>query len=143
MNEVLSEQKIKGGIICLLYIDLDNFKQTNDKWGHDVGDKVLKVLADIIRNQLRSVDNIGRVGGDEFAALGVFNDRTEADNLVLRVQQRLQAVSLHIDKQTTINISASVGHAIYDAPPKCADDMLSQADKSMYQIKKANKQGSY
>ena len=143
VNEVLSEQKTKGGIICLLYIDLDNFKQTNDKWGHNVGDKVLKVLADIIRNQLRSVDNIGRVGGDEFAALGIFNDRTEADNLVLRVQQRLQAVSLHIDKQTTINISASVGHAIYDAPPKGADDMLSQADKSMYQIKKANKQGSY
>ena len=141
VKDVLSEQKIKGGVICLLYIDLDNFKQTNDKWGHDVGDKVLKVLADIIRNQLRSDDSIGRIGGDEFVALGIFNDCAEANNLVLRVQRKLQNVNLHIDKQTTINISASVGHVIYDAPPKGANDMLSQADKSMYQMKRANKQG--
>jgi diguanylate cyclase len=141
VNDVLSKQKIEGGVICLLYIDLDNFKQTNDKWGHDIGDKVLKVLADIISNQLRSVDSIGRIGGDEFVALGIFNDRTEASNLVLRVQKKLQNVSLHIDKQTIIRISASVGHVIYESPPKSANDMLSQADKSMYQMKRANKQG--
>jgi diguanylate cyclase (GGDEF)-like protein len=141
VNEILSEQKIKGGVICLLYIDLDNFKQINDKWGHDTGDKVLKVVSDIIRNQLRSIDSIGRVGGDEFAALGIFYDRTEAENLVIRIQKRLQAVSLHIDKQKTVEVSASVGHVIYEEPPKGPEVMLSQADQSMYQIKRASKQG--
>jgi diguanylate cyclase len=128
VNEILSEQKIKGGVICLLYIDLDNFKQINDKWGHDTGDKVLKVVSDIIRNQLRSIDSIGRVGG-------------EAENLVIRIQKRLQAVSLHIDKQKTVEVSASVGHVIYEEPPKGPEVMLSQADQSMYQIKRASKQG--
>lgn len=139
-NEVLSEQKSNGGFICLLYIDLNDFKQINDKWGHDAGDKVLKVVADIIRHQLRSIDSIGRIGGDEFVTLGIFYDRTEAEKLAIRVQERLQAVNLQIDKQTTIEISASVGHVIYDEPPKGADYMLSQADASMYQIKRSNKQ---
>jgi diguanylate cyclase len=141
VNEVLSEQQVKGGVICLLYIDLDNFKQINDKWGHDTGDKVLKVVSGIIRNQLRSIDGIGRVGGDEFVALGIFYDRTEAENLVIRVQERLQAVSLHIDKLKTVEVSASVGHVIYEEPPKGAEVMLSQADQSMYLIKRASKQG--
>jgi diguanylate cyclase len=140
VKEVLFEQKTKGGIICLLYIDLDDFKQINDRWGHDAGDKVLKVVANIIRHQLRSIDSIGRIGGDEFAALGTFYDHGEAENLVIRVKERLQAINLHIDKQTTCKISASVGHVIYDEPPKGADDMLSQADESMYQIKRASKQ---
>jgi diguanylate cyclase (GGDEF)-like protein len=141
VNEVLSTQKTQGGIICLLYIDLDDFKQINDKWGHDAGDKALKIVANIIRHQLRSIDIIGRIGGDEFVALGTFHDRCEAEGLVNRVQQRLQAINLHIDKQTTFKISASVGHVIYDEPLKGADDMLSQADESMYRIKRANKQG--
>jgi diguanylate cyclase (GGDEF)-like protein len=140
VNEILSEQKIKGGVICLLYIDLDNFKQINDKWGHDTGDKVLKVVSDIIRNQLRSIDSIGRVGGDEFVALGIFSDRAKAENLVIRVQDRLQAVSLHIDKHKTVEVSASVGHVIYEEPPKVAEVMLSQADQSMYHIKRTSKQ---
>jgi diguanylate cyclase (GGDEF)-like protein len=140
VDEVLTEQKTKGGIICLLYIDLDNFKQINDKWGHDAGDKVLKVVADVIRHQLRSIDSIGRIGGDEFVASGIFYDHTEAENLATRVQDRLRTVNLRINKQTTINISASVGHVIYDEPPKGADTMLRQADESMYQIKRLNKQ---
>lgn len=140
VNEVLSEQNNKGGVTCLLYIDLDDFKQINDKWGHDAGDKVLKVTADIIRHQLRSVDSIGRIGGDEFVALGIFNDRIEAESLVIRIQGRLKAVNLHINQQTTLEISASVGHVIYDEPPKDAEYMLRQADESMYQIKRSNKQ---
>ena len=78
-------QTKKGGVICLLYIDLDDFKQTNDRWGHGESDKALKVLADIIRNQLRSLDNIGRIGGDECVASCIFNDRKQANNLVLRI----------------------------------------------------------
>jgi diguanylate cyclase (GGDEF)-like protein len=138
-NHVLSEHKIKGGVICLLYIDLNDFKQINDNWGHDAGDKVLTVVTDIIRHQLRSIDNIGRVGGDEFVVLGHFNDRTEAEDLALRVQDRLKTFALNIDKLTTLNISASVGYVIYDKPPAGIDEMLIQADKSMYQTKRSNK----
>lgn len=139
-NEIIGQQELKGGFICLLYIDLNDFKQINDEWGHDVGDKVLKVFADIIRHQLRSKDSIARIGGDEFVTIGIFQNRTEAENLAIRVQKRLQAVNLRIDKLTTIATSASVGHVIYDEPPKGADYMLSQADESMYQIKRSNKQ---
>lgn len=139
-NEVLSEQKTNVGFICLLYIDLNDFKQINDKWGHDAGDKVLKVVADIIRHQLHSIDSIGRIGGDEFVTLSIFHQRSEAENLAIRVRERLQAVNLYIDKQTQIEVSASVGHVIYDEPPKDVDHMLSQADESMYRIKRSNKQ---
>jgi diguanylate cyclase (GGDEF)-like protein len=141
VNEMLAEQKASNGIICLLYIDLYDFKQINDQYGHDVGDKVLKVVADIIRHQLRSVDSVGRVGGDEFVALGVFKERNEAENLASRMQDRLSAINMHIDADKTLIISASVGHVIYDKPPKGAAFMLSQADESMYQSKRLNKQG--
>lgn len=134
-NQVLSEFKQKGGIICLLYIDLNKFKQINDKWGHDVGDKVLKAIANIIRHQLRSTDHVGRVGGDEFVVLGHFDNNTEAEKLALRVKTRLNTVTLNFDEMATLHTSASVGYVIYDKPPAGIDEMLIQADKSMYQTK--------
>ena len=137
---MLSEQRGTGGVICLLYIDLNDFKQINDQWGHDVGDKVLKVVADIIRHQLRSSDSIARVGGDEFVVLGHFNQHNEAENLALRVQARLNTFHLHVNKQTTLDLSASVGYVIFDQPPLSIDDMLIQADESMYQVKRSKKQ---
>ena len=139
-NKIINEQRRKGGFTCLLYIDLDQFKQINDQWGHDVGDKVLKVVADIIRNQVRTNDCIGRLGGDEFVVLGRFRHAGEAENLASRVSSRLRHCQLQIEQHTTLEISASVGFAVYDRPPIGVDDMLDQADKSMYQVKRSSQQ---
>lgn len=139
-NKIIHEQGLKGGYLCLLYIDLDEFKQINDQWGHDVGDRVLKVVADIIRNQLRNHDCIGRLGGDEFVVLGHFQQHNEAENLVSRVSNRLARCHLHIDQQTVVEVSASVGFVVFERPPAGIEDMLNQADKSMYQVKRSTKQ---
>lgn len=136
---LLKEQQNKGGVIGLLYIDLDEFKQINDLWGHDVGDKVLKVIAEIIRYQVRSSDSIGRIGGDEFVVLGHFQRHDEAENIASRVQARLSAFHLQIDSETSIEVSASVGYVIFDQVPDGIEDMLIKADEAMYQTKRGNK----
>ena len=139
-NKMLSEQRTNGGAICLLYIDLNDFKQINDRWGHAIGDKVLKVVADIMRHQLRSKDCIGRVGGDEFVALGHFNLHNEAENLALRIKARLEHFNLQVDTHTNLELSASVGYVIFDTPALSLEQMLKKADESMYLVKNSKKQ---
>jgi len=124
----------------LLYIDLNDFKQINDRWGHAIGDKVLKVVADIMRHQLRSKDCIGRVGGDEFVALGHFNLHNEAENLALRIKARLEHFNLQVDTHTNLELSASVGYVIFDTPALSLEQMLKKADESMYLVKNSKKQ---
>ena len=71
-SDLLAKQKTKGGLVGVLYIDLDDFKAVNDSYGHDIGDKVLEIVANIIRNHVRQSDLVGRVGGDEFVVFGLF-----------------------------------------------------------------------
>ncbi|MEI8647557.1 GGDEF domain-containing protein [Paraglaciecola sp. Hal342] len=59
---MLSEHQANGGVLCLLYIDLDNFKHINDSYGHKAGDEVLQIIAKIIRKQMRDQDAVGRLG---------------------------------------------------------------------------------
>ncbi|MEI8641458.1 GGDEF domain-containing protein [Pseudoalteromonas sp. Hal099] len=62
----------KGGVLCLMYIDLDDFKQINDSYGHAVGDDALCNVARCLKSSVRSSDAVGRLGGDEFVVLAHF-----------------------------------------------------------------------
>jgi diguanylate cyclase (GGDEF)-like protein len=136
---ILSEQQIKiakrNNIeMSLLFIDIDNMKLINDKFGHLEGDKALIAIAAVIKNTCRESDIIARIGGDEFVILGVDMCKGSCDNLIGRLQENLNnynAKILHPYK-----LSISFGIVTSDpANPRSIDELINQADKLMYEQK--------
>ncbi len=119
----------------IAFIDLDNFKQVNDRFGHAAGDRLLQLFVDTVRRSLRSIDHIGRLGGDEFAILLPETGGETA----LDVIGRIRAKSLEILRQEGFPITASIGLATY--APSHADNgiQLHHADELMYEAKRQGK----
>jgi diguanylate cyclase (GGDEF)-like protein len=121
---------------CALgYIDIDNFKLINDRYGHKVGDEILKGFVQALNNQLRSYDSLGRLGGDEF--LVIVPDIDE-DNSRL-VFERLQAAGANFSVLTEagkVTIEASIGVALA-RPGQDVDHFLESADSAMYLAKRS------
>ncbi len=136
-NKMLKAHQDNGGILCLLYIDLDNFKQINDCYGHQVGDDVLRILAKIIRKQMRDQDAVGRLGGDEFVGLAKFDGEAQSRALEERLTGRLTNINIHTDSGQ-INVTASVGCVVFSEVQRSVSDMLKQADQAMYKVKQAH-----
>ena len=132
---LISRQAKQGGLIGTLFIDIDNFKSINDTHGHEVGDKVLRIIARIISNQTRQGELVGRLGGDEFVVVGLFDSKKEIDALASRIQERLSNTILQINDTLTIEASASLGYVIIDKPLSITD-ILRKADHKMYQKKR-------
>ena len=124
----------------LVYFDLDNFKQINDKYGHQVGDKALKVFADITTSALRETDILGRVGGDEFILL-LFD--TGFDDATI-FMNRLAETPYHIpvDKEETITLSMSIGKATWDESITTVQQWIELADSAMYTEKRQRHEGA-
>ncbi|WP_371193604.1 diguanylate cyclase [Glaciecola sp. SC05] len=141
-EELLSLQKKQGGVIGLLYIDLNDFKATNDSYGHHAGDKVLSIIANIIRSEARETDVVGRVGGDEFVVAGYFKESVESYGIAKRLRTRLNDMTLQLDEGLQVPASASVGHVLFDSPPLGVTQMLHMADKSMYENKRDKMRGN-
>lgn len=121
--------------LTLAYIDLDNFKWINDRFGHERGDEVLLQVADIMKCSLRSADVLARIGGDEFAILMPETSADQAAVALERVRARLSAV----DQAFEGKVSASIGAISWREPPLDIQTMLSAADKLMYRAKSHGK----
>jgi diguanylate cyclase (GGDEF)-like protein/PAS domain S-box-containing protein len=116
---------------AVLFVDLDDFKNVNDRWGHDVGDKVLATLGTRINGALRAGDLAARLGGDEFAVvIPLVEDPSEA----VRVTERLrESISAPIDlEDTQLSVTASIGISIGSD----VETMLQEADAAMYRAKR-------
>jgi diguanylate cyclase (GGDEF)-like protein len=120
---------------AVLFLDLDNFKDANDAFGHDVGDELLRALAQRLRGVLRPGDVLARLGGDEFAILLTHVvDQDEARAAAERIQSVLeQPVKV---AGVTISPSGSVGLALADSDTQSAADLLRNADLAMYEAKR-------
>ncbi|MEW8320814.1 MAG: EAL domain-containing protein [Candidatus Thiodiazotropha sp.] len=125
--------------LALVYLDLDGFKEVNDDYGHDVGDRLLVTLADRMKNAVREVDTLARLGGDEFVAL--LADLPDVDTSLPWLQRLLHAIAEPVhDEVGLLQVSASLGVSFYpQAEPIDADQLLRQADQAMYQAKLAGK----
>jgi len=118
---------------ALLYIDLNDFKQINDKCGHEVGDQILTIAAERLQTSLRTHDIIGRPGGDEFVAL-VSNVTPEfAETLAARLTKRLEEP--YIVGAETLPCAASIGLALYPEHASTLTGLLRAADEAMYRAK--------
>ena len=147
-NRVLLADRIENKMIHtrrhkqhlgVVFLDLDEFKEINDTYGHDIGDKVLIHLAKEMREALREVDTLARIGGDEFVAvLSELNEISDALPIILRL---LEAASKEIKiDNIKIKVSASLGVTFYPQNQIVnADLLLRQADQAMYQAKLSGK----
>ncbi|MCC7095999.1 MAG: diguanylate cyclase [Thermomonas sp.] len=127
-------------VTAILFIDLDHFKQVNDRGGHRVGDEVLKTVAERLRHVTRGTDICARLGGDEFAV--VCPQLADADQARRVAEKLLEFLSepYWVDG-TAYQIGASIGISLYPSHAETLQGLLELADKAMYQIKRDGKHG--
>lgn len=122
---------------ALLFIDLDNFKDINDTYGHAVGDKVLKMIATTLRGSVRYFDIVGRLGGDEFVIIVELKSKDDLQRLAEKLINLIRA-SYIAEKGEKIHINASIGGYIISAGDTI-ETALNKADMLMYESKKKGK----
>jgi diguanylate cyclase (GGDEF)-like protein len=118
---------------ALLYIDLNEFKQINDLFGHEVGDQLLTIASERLRKSLRSCDIVGRPGGDEFVALVPDVDENVANQLATRLTEALEGT--YIIGRQELKCAASIGLALYPDHANTLTGLLREADQAMYRAK--------
>lgn len=136
LERVLGEGR--GPSLALLYIDLDHFKPINDQYGHPVGDRVLQLFAQRLRNTVRPTDGVARLGGDEFAVVltGV-KDPTNAHAVAEKVITSTINPFAVGDIQLTVSASVGVSFGAYAAGGWA--DLVARADASLYKAKAAGR----
>lgn len=126
-----------GEPLSLLMIDLDKFKQVNDRWGHACGDLVLVATAQVLREELRGADLGARIGGEEFLALLPATGPVQATEVAERIRSRMARLTVPVSHNTvtdTITITASVGIATLQ-PAESVAALLARADTALYRAK--------
>lgn len=133
-------QEDKG--FCVLFMDLDKFKPINDELGHEVGDQVLRTVAQRIQGRLREGDAVARIGGDEFVVLlQNAGNPIDAENVA---NDLLESIAAPIAKGSqTLTVGASIGCAIYPRDGMDAASLLRHADAAMYGAKRFGTQFSF
>jgi diguanylate cyclase (GGDEF)-like protein len=139
LDRQIDEARRNAGIFGLIYIDLDEFKQVNDLYGHQVGDLYLQEVALRMKQQLRGGDTLARLGGDEFAVLlPLVRNRAKVEEIAQRLERSFDepfAVEGFV-----LHGSASVGISVYPEDALTKDGLLSAADAAMYKTKNTKKQ---
>lgn len=138
LTRSLARVRRDGGKLALLYIDLDNFKNINDVFGHSHGDDLLQQASQRFSSLLDGNDVLCRIGGDEFILL---LERVENDSLIFLTASRISAVLKEpfILDFKKMYINASIGIAVYPGDGEIAQDLIRSADMAMYQAKREGK----
>lgn len=133
-NRAYGKAREGGGLITVLMIDLDHFKQINDRWGHAIGDEVLRTVAELLVAELRDEDIIGRVGGEEFAVVLCNNSPEAVETVTGRLLNSIVESGREVSG-VPVHLSASIGGASLSPEHHCFQDVLSSADKALYRAK--------
>ena len=123
----------------VVMLDLDEFKNVNDTFGHKIGDKMLREVAHIIESQLREYDFLARYGGDEFVALVQEVVGSQVDELCLRIEHAVSKFSLMIGRTRFAQVGISIGTATFGIDGETLDQLVVAADKKMYSMKSNHK----
>ena len=129
-HQVIARSRRNGQPFTVTYIDLDRFKQVNDKLGHSEGDRVLKLIATLIGKGVRTTDLVARLGGDEFAILMPDTEIEHARNALERI-----AASITNNVESLCEVGATFGSVTFIEPPDNVDAAIRQADSLMYRGK--------
>ena len=124
-----------GSQLSIFMLDIDHFKRINDRYGHKVGDMVLKMLAEACQSALRDIDILARMGGEEFAVLLPETESSLAIEVARRLQDFINKASLPLEGNITIKIQVSIGVASMTSPHDNMDILLHRADTALYEAK--------
>lgn len=119
----------------VVFTDIDNFKNVNDRYGHLIGDRLLTLTADILRQNVREIDQVARLGGDEFVLLLSGTDANGAATVMERLRSDLTAMAQMYHWPVTY----SAGAVTFTRPPESVDEMITKADTLMYSVKQSGK----
>jgi diguanylate cyclase (GGDEF)-like protein len=133
-RELLRAQRYEHPL-TIAYIDLDDFKALNDRFGHSTGDTLLRIVAGTIRNSIRDTDMVARLGGDEFAILFPDTDSTGGQKALTKISEHLQRAMDRLGWSVTF----SIGAITCPVPSKTIEVILRDVDRVMYSIKKTGK----
>ena len=133
--EEMERSNRTGDELSLLYMDLDHFKSVNDKYGHAVGDIVLRMFADRVRKVVRRIDVLVRRGGVELVLVMPSTDATQAHATGTRIQQMLAGEELEIEGGLRIPQTVSIGIATWDHH-ESPEQLEQRADEAMYEAKR-------
>lgn len=136
----IAEAKRHGGQLAFMYLDLDKFKPINDRLGHGVGDEVLKEVARRLKENIREIDTVARIGGDEFAV--ILAPPTTLEDSKRTAERLLQVLSEPIQaKGHECTVSASIGVSLYPRDATDAEELVKCADSAMYRVKDSGRNG--
>jgi diguanylate cyclase len=124
--------------VAVLFLDLDNFKNVNDKHGHLVGDQLLIAVGERLRHHLRSSDTAGRLGGDEFVVILELRNPNDAVMMVAERLRRALHVPLLLEPEP-ITVSTSIGIALSETGVDDPEDLLNEADNALLEAKRSGK----
>lgn len=137
-EEVMLAHRNKTPLSCL-FIDLDHFNNINDTYGHQAGNIVLKEVARVLADIMRTTDVLARFGGEEFVILLADTHRTPAYEIAERIRKTNRETSFKISKADIMTVSISIGLAMIDkdSPTHTTQQLLSAADQAVYAAKVA------
>jgi len=134
ITEYLDSIQESGEKCAVAMIDIDHFKKVNDTYGHDIGDKAIIALADILRSSTSPTDVVSRFGGEEFCLVLKNINRFSAIDILERIRTTVESFSLPVDENTQLKFTISIGATIHDFEDTL-DDTIGQADMMLYKAK--------
>ena len=141
LDQAIVKAKSQPSTVAVGVLDLDGFKQINDRYGHEIGDRLLVAVADRLKHSMRIEDTVARLGGDEFVLILGGRDPKVLESALQRLLAALSAV--YIIDGIGINISASIGVTLYPNDNENADTLLRHADQAMYKSKQSGRNCFY
>jgi diguanylate cyclase (GGDEF)-like protein len=132
--EIARMQRDSSCQCAILMFDLDHFKQVNDTYGHATGDEVLKHITKLMSNEIRKVDRIGRLGGEEFAILMPGTDMASAQTFAERLRQEVETTPISVDSQSIV-VTVSIGLSVLKGSDESSGPALERVDQALYKAK--------
>jgi diguanylate cyclase (GGDEF)-like protein len=140
LEHAIAQARRHASLMAVMFLDLDNFKAINDSHGHDVGDGVLQMVAQRLKESARGDDTVSRLGGDEFLCL--LSDVRSPENAALVAQKFIRSIQSPFkagadDARITLNVRPSIGIAIFPKNGTTVDTLVISADLAMYRAKQS------
>lgn len=136
LEQLLARMRRQEKQLAVMFLDLDDFKQVNDTYGHDFGDQLLKLVAERLRSAVRADDTVARMSGDEFIILIGCVENQEALTAVSQKIQQTLSEGFQIEEQL-FRVRVSIGIALFPEDGDAPETLIRQADKRMYADKQA------
>ena len=134
IDEELARSGRSGEVVSVMVCDLNGFKLVNDQFGHLTGNRLLRAIAEGLQEAFRQYDLVARLGGDEFVIVLPGMNHEDASSRIAEIEKLVQDLGFEITG--TKQLSISVGVSVYPQDGETVEDLLSEADRRMYQAKR-------